>query len=305
MTMLQQLTTTPAAAPATGTIPYDVTAAWNTPISATPTIDPLSSTFITSIIDNGLLLTSDIDQYAVTIYAVTAATPLKTVTGTGFFSSYDAGDNSRVGHGTPWTASAPIPDGANGGQGTDGQMVLYDATAGVEWGFWRFHNTAGVYTCTNAYRYHTGTGYYGRFADGLSGRGAGTPYLAGLVRPWECAQGHIDHALAFAYKYAAPNFRYPASKSDGLGVTGTDIPEGARIQLDPTLTQANLAALGLNPTAIIIAQALQTYGMYTIDNSGSSKVYLEDSITGAWSPDVTRTMLSPIPFSSMRVVTYP
>lgn len=63
--------------------------------------------------------------------------------------------------------------------------------------------------------------------------------------------------------------------------------------------------MGLSPTAKVIAKALQTYGMYVIDNSGSSKIYLEDRLTAKWAPSVTRTTVSGIPWSALRVVTPP
>ncbi|WP_212754465.1 hypothetical protein [Nakamurella aerolata] len=55
----------------------------------------------------------------------------------------------------------------------------------------------------------------------------------------------------------------------------------------------------------MIARALQTYGMYVVDNSGSSKIYLEDSTTADWSPDVTREMASGLPWDKFRVVPPP
>jgi hypothetical protein len=145
----------------------------------------------------------------------------------------------------------------------------------------------------------------GRFADGGAGRGAGTPYFAGLVRKWEVDQGHIDHALAFAYKSPAHEYRYPASKSDGGGVTGTDLPEGSRLQLDPSLTDADFSAWGLSAPAKTIARAMQTYGMYVIDNSGSSKIYLEDRKTAGWDSSIDRNLVSKIPWSKFRVVSAP
>jgi hypothetical protein len=228
---------------------------------------------------------------------------MATVTGSGYFSSYDSGDASRVGHGSPWSMQVPVPAGATPGTGSDGQIDFINPTTGVEWGFWQFTQTSpGHYTATNGYRYHMTSGYYGRFADGGSGRGAGTPYLAGLVRPWEIAQGHIDHAIAFAYKSPAPTYVYPATKSDGDGVAGTDVPEGTRLQLDPTMTDADFTALGLSPAAIVIAHALQKYGMYTIDNSDSSKIYLEARTTAHWDSSITRSLVSAIPWNRFRVV---
>ena len=183
--------------------PFDARSPWNSPIAIDQALDPKSSTYIHGIGDNNLPLTSDVDQYTIPVYLVTPSTPLRTVKFNGYYSTYEAGDNSRVGHGyAPTINDLPIPDNATGGVGTDGQLVLWDALDGVEYGYWQFsRDSSGAVTATNGYRYHTTAGYNGRFADGLAGRGAGMPYSGGLVRRWEIAQGHIDHALAFAYNF--------------------------------------------------------------------------------------------------------
>jgi hypothetical protein len=273
-------------------------------------IDPKSSTFMTAIRDNNLPLSSDPDQYAIPVYLFDAATPRRTVKMSGYFSSYDAGDSSRKGYGFAATISdVPIPANAVQSEGTDGQIVIWDPSSGTEYSFWQFDRLSdGSYVATNGYRYHTTAGYGGRFADGLAGRGAGTPYFAGLVRRWEINQGRIDHALAFAYHSPSGEFRYPASKSDGAGfggVTGTDLPEGSRLQLNPALTDADFSAWGLSPAARTIARALQTYGMYVIDNSGSSKIYLEDRLTAGWDSTITRDLVRGIPWTAFRVVAAP
>jgi hypothetical protein len=261
---------------------------------------------MSQISGNNLPLTSDPDQYTIPVYSFDAATPRKTVKLSGNFSSYDAGDNSRVGYGSaPTITGVPYPAGVKSGAGSDGQIILWDPVAGVEYGFWQWQEDgAGNVTATNGYRYHTGEGYNGRFADGLAGRGAGTTYLSGLVRKWEIQQGHIDHALSFAYDSPSAQFVYPASKSDGgnFGGTSADLPEGARLQLNPALTDADFTAWGLSPMAKIIARALQSYGMIVIDHSGSSKVYIEDRRTAGWDSTVTRGMLSKIPWTQFRVL---
>jgi hypothetical protein len=302
----------PAPAPSTGNAvrPYDPASPWNTPIGSSPGIDINSAGFMNEISKLGLPLSSDPDQYAIPVYEFNATTPRQTVKLSGYFSSYDAGDNSRKGYGfAPTITGVPIPENALQSAGSDGQIVIWDPVSGVEYSFWQFARDAGGnYTATNGYRYHTGSGYYGRFADGLAGRGAGTPYFAGLVRKWEIDQGRIDHALAFAYDSPSGEFRYPASKSDGGnfgGTSGTDLPEGARIQLDPTMTEADFNALGLSPAAKTIARALQSYGMYVIDHSGSSKIYLEDRMTAGWDTTINRNLVSKLPWSKFRVITAP
>jgi hypothetical protein len=142
----------------------------------------------------------------------------------------------------------------------------------------------------------------------LAGRGAGMPYFAGLVRKWEVDQGHIDHALAFAYDSPSSAFVFPASKSDGDdfgGILGTDLPEGARLQLDPSLTDADFVRWGLSAPAKVIAAALQRYGMYVVDHSGSSKIYLEDRRSAGWDASIDRHLTEKIPWTAFRVLNPP
>ncbi|WP_229675145.1 hypothetical protein, partial [Terrabacter tumescens] len=94
-------------------------------------------------------------------------------------------------------------------------------------------------------------------------------------------------------------------KSDGKGTTGTDLPEGTRLQLDPTLTTTDLTNLGVATTALPIARALQQYGMYLVDNSGSAKIYLQDRTSAGWDTTINRTILGTIPWTRFRAVSPP
>ena len=247
------------------------------------------------------------------------------------------------------TSKIPVND--------DAQVVFWNTDTGEEWAFWQFRptqttNVSGVdantqspnYTTTsskwagtNMTKYHTKTDannnkYYGRLCGvtattscsppstmGLGGRGAGTPYFAGLIRPWEVAAGSIDHALSFAYDYPCGQFVYPAAKSDGSsscaattigGQPAQQPPEGTRLQLDPSLTDSQLAASPYNlttPAQLTVAHAMQKYGMYIIDNSGRPKINLEYSSNSNWNSTtpLNSTSFSGIPWTSFRVVTPP
>jgi hypothetical protein len=71
------------------------------------------------------------------------------------------------------------------------------------------------------------------------------------------------------------------------------------------MTEADFNALGLSPAAKTIARALQSYGMYVIDHSGSSKIYLEDRMTAGWGSNIDRDLVENIPWSRFRVVQAP
>lgn len=284
--------------------PYAASSSWNTPISPTAGTEPMSTAYLNTLTATGHSLTSDVDQYTIALYCTTPKAPRRSVQFSGYYSDYLTG--VRVGHGqTPLVNDLPLPTGITAPTGTDAQVVIWDPAAGIEYGFWQFAWNNGKPTATNGYATRTDASSAGRFADGLAGRGAGLPYLGGLVRPNEITAGHIDHALAFAYPFPSHEHVFPASKSDGKGIAGHDLPEGTRLQLDPTLTSADLTKLGVNASGLVIAKALQTYGMYVVDNSGSAKVYLQDRTTAGWNATINRQTLGKIPWTTFKVVRAP
>jgi hypothetical protein len=99
--------------------------------------------------------------------------------------------------------------------------------------------------------------------------------LAGLVRPEELVQGHIDHAVTIGIPGIASGApACPATHNVGTTSDPTAIPEGARLQLDPTL---DVSALSIPAWQKTIARAMQVYGVYVRDNSGTISIYAETS----------------------------
>jgi len=102
-------------------------------------------------------------------------------------------------------------------------------------------------------------------------RASGVPALAGLILHEEVAAGRIEHKLAFASRVNAYlEFVWPALWTDGQIEGG--IPEGALIQLDPTL---DLDRLDLDQGGKVVARALQEYGAVNVDNAGGNALYGE------------------------------
>jgi hypothetical protein len=91
------------------------------------------------------------------------------------------------------------------------------------------------------------------------------------------------------------------------------IPEGAHLQLDPSLTEQDFNAMGLDPVGKIIARALQKYGMVLVNAAGRTKIYIENLAdnpyaTEQWSdPDLglTARSIANIPYTSFRVLALP
>jgi hypothetical protein len=285
-----------AAAPAACARPYSATSPWNTPIGPNADVDPRSNLLVTSL---GGTLTSDPTQYTYPVYEVGAGAPSRAVAISGSFS--DVRGPTTISVARAGTVSVPIPDIARPSAGSDGQLIVHDGETGDEWGFWQaYRDSSGGWHAVNGYHYNTT--WSGVPPHGFGSRGAGVTYLAGLIRPCEIARGVVDHALAFAYSTTAPAFVYPATKSDGRSTAANALPEGSRLQLDPTLTAKALTGMGCTGPCLTIARALQRYGMYLIDSSGRAKVMAEYEGTANWRGLVTARTVSPIPLSRFRVL---
>jgi hypothetical protein len=205
----------------------------------------------------------------------------------------------------------PIPFDAKPSDGTDAQMIIIDRTTYAEYDLWQVERTETGWRVANGSVYNillNGTPHqYGS-------RGAGLPYYAGLIRPWEIDQGKIEHVLVFGVDYPAKDkCVFPASKTDGDSTDPFAIPEGARLQLDPSLNEEDFDQMGLDRTAKIIARGLQEYGMILVDHSGSFKLYAEDLTnnpftTQEWTDpglNLTQMTVSSIPYTSFRVLELP
>lgn len=220
---------------------------------------------------------------------------------------------------------------------SDYYVMIRNVDTGDEWGFWKVGTDAteasqpgldasglwvpfdvggGVmrHTCQSAARYQPGpaNGTSGGVGGYLTGaalpsmaanpknwgqRGAKVPETVGLVQPFEIAQGHIDHAIAYAFHGPSPDFVFPAQASDGGsfgGVSGLDIPEGGRIRLKPSFDLTVLPA----GAARVVGQCLKDYGAICIDNAGLPKVYLEAEPSAGWGTSVTATMLQTAPLDT-------
>jgi hypothetical protein len=203
------------------------------------------------------------------------------------------------------TVKLPIPARAAPAAGGDAQIVIVDRSTGDEWGAWRVRRAGREWRAENGYHYNVRwSGVPPRAADGMpfGSRGAGVPYLAGLVRPCEIARGRIDHALAFAYDAPSGAHVYPATKSDGSGSGTGALPEGARLQLDPGLSARRIRGWGCRGACLVVARALQRYGMYVIDNSGRPKVLFEFEGTARWRGAIHARTVSPIPLTAFRLL---
>jgi hypothetical protein len=230
--------------------PFATTSPWRQSIPANPRID-LNSAAMIAHIQPRPRMPANLVEVAVPIYRVSADTPTQTVTCT-----KDWGVCPFAG----WPV--PIPDGATPNSGPDHSMVTIDESKATTFEFWQAAKNDDQWsTSWGAVNSLAGTGW-----GGVS-TGSGASRLGGVIRVHEIAAGEIPHALALQTNNACPVFRPPALKSDGESDRSDCIPEGARLQLDPSL---DLTELGLTRGELVVATAMQRYGGYIMDQSGAS-----------------------------------
>lgn len=283
---------------------YNDESPWNTPIGASPDYHPNSDAFVESI---EAPLTSDPTQYTYPVYVVSGETPKATVNLNGWYSQPTL-DGRTFGNEQYATVEVPIPAGAMPATGDDAQVIVLDTDTGGEWGFYNFVPMEdGTFEAENGYQYNVdwdGVAPMHPQGRGFVARGAGIPYLGGLVRPCEIEQGLIEHALALSYDSPRNAFVAPATKSDGASTSNRDVPEGARLQLDPAISEDEIREWGCEGACLTVARALQEYGLFVVDNAGRSKLYFEYEGTANWDGAITSNTVSPIPVEHLRVLSF-
>lgn len=292
----------------TGTVEartYFDTADWLwSPIRDDPALDPDSAAIVSLLASTtaGASRVANMHAYGVTLRGpggIDISTPRHDIVfaNEGVWGS-DPFDNDTVG----------VPDDMPIPPGSDGHVAIADPTTNQVYSLWRATNTGGVWGA----EWGAKVDLHG---DGLettgSSTGARLSRYAGVIRASEIAAGEIPHALFFSTDMAhASEFRYPATNSDGNNMAGVDypIPEGARIQLDPSIDVA--AIPGITPGEIAVAKALQQYGAYCGDNGGARMgfifEYQDDSDPGQVYVDAGLAWdyfdMAHIPWESLRVL---
>ena len=292
---------------------YFTLADWHwQPIGANPQLDQDSAAQVAALADGGEVRILNTVEFGNSLYGpngITAATPRYDVA---FTFSPEWGPD-------PFGADTmPIPDGVRIPGGSDGHVAVADPTTSTVYATWMLQpDGSGGY----------GAGWGAKvplFGDGIepgnagSSTGAGLSRYACVVRVKEIQAGYIPHALFFSTNIAREDqFRYPASKTDGSNIDGVPanatVPEGARIQLDPSIDVD--AIPGITPAEATIAKALQTFGAYCGDNGGARMAFLcelaPDAVDATGDPGAVYTAagitgdyqgMPSIPWGSLRVL---
>ena len=231
--------------------PFAADSAWNTRLPGDPVIDANSAAMVAAITPRGRAY-ANIYEFGDPVFTADASTPTATVECTEKWGPCDLEDRPLR-----------IPLEARPTTGSDGRVIVVDLVDRTSCDFWQAVRVSAT-------RWTASWGTCGSLdGDGRGGAtGAGVNALTGVVRTYEMRDLEIPHALSVATNNScAGEYRYPASKTDGWSSRPDCIPEGARLQLDPSI---DIDAIpGITPGEKAVARALQTYGAINRDNSGS------------------------------------
>lgn len=236
----------------------------------------------------------NVGQYTIPVYEVDSLTPVYEVSerlmtikdqqvigfGGGWF------EPGEVFHHAPgFGQQVPIPDKATPDPESDAHFSVVDYHQRMAWDMWGAKKDGSGWSSFTGIQYSldgSGTFHDRQFElqDDESvhaygpGRASGVPIIAGTIMYDEVMAGEIHHKLSCAVRYAALKaFVYPAIWTDGVFEGG--LPEGAVIRLDPDL---DLSQFDLLPGELVVAKAMQTYGMVIVDVSLGNVLYPE----GLW-----------------------
>ena len=292
--------------------PFSKTSPWNTPIPTNALVDPDSEKMIEMLNSNARSLSANIRKWTVPVFSIDSARSprLNVRSSSGCLNPRVDPDGHNI------AENLPIPDDVWPDPSEDGHMVLVDIYKRTCWDYARFERISSTEITASRIEVWEldGPGYREPFAGPnwwtCGARGSGTPLLGGLLRPEEVLKGDIRHALAFGCpvnrKSTSPDTKEelcspPAQRTDGEGIGTQYIPEGARLQLDPAL---DLDTLKLSPGTLVIAKALQVYGMYNVDSASTCSLYFQNVGTdgGKWNQIGNFMDLQNIPLNRFRVL---
>jgi hypothetical protein len=257
--------------------------AWNQDVSGLP-VHPNSGSYINSIGPGGHLH-ADFGgggEYGIPYVTVPGTQPLVPVT----FDAY--GDESDPGP-YPIPLDAPIEGNGEG----DAHVIAVDYDncrlyelfgARPDLSGWTAASGAVFDLNSNALR-----------PDGwTSADAAGLPIFAGLARFDEVASGHIDHALRFTVSRSQAAYLHPATHEASSSSDPNLPPMGLRLRLS-----AGFDLSRYHGQALVILQALKTYGMIVADNG--SNWFITGSADPRWDDD-DLNQLKTVPGGAFEVV---
>ncbi|MFY9915405.1 MAG: hypothetical protein WAK18_12105 [Nocardioidaceae bacterium] len=206
----------------------------------------------------------------------------------------------------PELSSLRIPAKAEPANNSDGSMSVFDLKAGyvtlltdakydARTDTWSASGASVAYLDSNGLIAATGQSDDPRNLGSHRGNNGATS----VVRLDMVKAGLVNNVLKIASGPELANkWVFPMTGSDGdyVGNDPAVPPQGLRLRIKPDI---NLDRMGLHPQALVIAKALQQYGMYLGDSGGTTALKLENTVKEGrgqlW--DVTAEDLCGLPFT--------
>lgn len=240
------------------------------PIGPDPKLDPNSATWVRYLAAPGAQHVAELHAEGTTLIPATAVG--------GGTPRYDVTFTQPWGNDPFGSRTVPIPlDTVGPHQGGDAHLAVTDPETGQVFSLWQ----AQFDTAANNWTASWG-GVTPVDGDGIevmgSSTAAGISRVAGVVAAEEMrtamsTNSGLRHALVFGTDISGPTFVPPAIKSDGTNAANvaTPIPQGYRVQLDPSIDVD--AVRGMTPGERVIAKTLQSHGAYLIDKAGARMAF--------------------------------
>ena len=168
-----------------------------------------------------------------------------------------------------------VPPGAKPDPRSDGHMYVVDPSKRSVLEMIGVKRAAdGDITTARAFKvdlYGTGTHMKDGKFPGI--RAMDASGMGGLIRVWELKARSIPHAVTFLLPYSRLKHGpvWPSAREDYWGFRDYkgNVPIGSLIAIPPTV---DVTTLGLTPSGLALARALQDYGAYCDDSAGSSGI---------------------------------
>ncbi len=272
--------TTPTSSPTLGatygpfsTVPFSATGPWRTTLPDDAPLDPNSSAIGADIAEQVRThygaAALNTDAYSAPIYTVPATQP--TVTMTWSNCQHKSWEDPTF---AAALRNVPIPANAVPSNGTDSEIVIWQPSTDTEWEFWVTSETNGVWSACWGGRIQNVSQNPGIFSGNTGATASGLPLLGFLVRVQDLQSGSIDHAINLELpNVRAGAYSWPAMRTDGTTSNPDDPAEGERLRLPASL---DLSTLHLSAGELMIARAMQRYGLIVTDKSGSVAIQGED-----------------------------
>jgi hypothetical protein len=261
--------------------------AWNADVSAAPLRDDSDAIVGRIQADGGDFLHPDFGEnpdYGIPFVVVPADQALVPITYTAY------GDESDPGP-FPVPLDAPV----EGGSGSDGDrhvLVLHQGTCDL-FELFRAFPSDGGWAADSGARFDLRSNAL-RPLGWTSADAAGLPILPGLVRYDEVAAGEIRHAIRITFSSTRDAFILPATHSASTSDDPTRPPMGLRLRM-----KASYDVSDLHGQALVIATAMQRYGVIVADNG--SNWYFQGAPDPRWNDD-DLDQLKSIPGTAFEVV---